>query len=117
MREFSRNLRESGKSIARRGTAECVRRNIKPLQILVAWLDLLKDTRILPQILQVLRGFLEEHLDAFAVNRAHARPSVTSSGFCSSSAVGLRYRMQSFKTIAWNFTAIFEIDSECPRKR
>src|SRR6266403_1523416 len=100
MREFSRNLRESGKSIARRGAAERVRRNIEPLQILAAWLDLLKHTHVLPQILQVLRGFLEEHLDAFAVHRAHARPSVTSSGFCNSSAVGLRYRMQSFRTMA-----------------
>src|SRR6267143_5726340 len=100
MREFSRNLRESRKSIARRSAAERVRRNIKPFQILVARLDLLKHAHVFPQVLQVLRGFLEEHLDAFAVHGAHARPSVTSSGFCNSSAVGLRYRMQSFRTIA-----------------
>src|SRR6266404_6825649 len=90
MREFPRNLRESRESIARGRAAERVRRNIKSLQVLVARLDFLQDAHVLPQILQVLRGFLEEHLDAFAIHRAHARPSATSSGFCNSSAVGLR---------------------------
>src|SRR6266852_2000171 len=115
--QFSCNFRKSWESIARRSSAQRVRRNVKAIQVFVARFRILEHAHVLPQILQVLRGFLEEYLDGFAVHRTHARPSATSSGFCNSSAVGFRYKMQSFRTIAWNFTGILEMDSECPRIR
>ena len=100
VRQLCRNFRKARESVARRSPAQCVRRNVQPLEIFAARRDLLQHADVLPQILQVLGGLLEKHLDGFAVRHAHARPSVTSSGFCSSSAVGLRYRMQSFSTMA-----------------
>ena len=77
-----------------------MRSDIKPLEIFFARLDFLKHSDVFPQILQVLRCLLEENFDGFAIRRAHARPSATSSGFINSSAVGLRYKIQSFSTIA-----------------
>src|SRR5258708_34671062 len=115
--DFQDSLKLRGKSIARRSAVQRVSRDVTPFQVFSARLNVLKHAHVLPQALQVLRGFLEEYLDGFAVQRTHARPSVTSSGFCNSSAVGFRYRMQSFKTMAWNFTGILEIDSEWPRNR
>ena len=98
--QLARNLGEAWKAVTRRSAAQRVRRDIQTLEILAPWLDVLQHADVFPQILQVLRGFLEEDFDSFAVGNAHARPSVTSSGFCNSSAVGLRYRMQSFSTMA-----------------
>ena len=79
--------------------------------------DFLQDAHILAQILQVLGSFLKEHLDGFAVRECSRASLRHSSDFCNSSAVGLRYKMQSFNTMAWNFTGILEMDSEWPRKR
>src|ERR1700722_12707912 len=98
--ELRANLRKARETVTRGSPAEPMRRNIKPLQILAARRNLLQHADVLAQILQVLGRFLQEHLDGFAVRHAHARPSATSSGFCSSSVVGLRYRMQSFSTMA-----------------
>src|SRR5262249_22927847 len=111
---------KAGKPIACGGSSQRVGGNIKAFEVLVLRLDILQHPNVFPQVLQMLRGFLEEDFDGFAIRsvpRAHARPSVTSSGLSNSSAVGFRYRIQSFSTMAWNFTGIFEIDSECPRKR
>ena len=77
-----------------------MRRNVKALHVFVLRRNFLEDADVLPQILQVLRSFLEKEFHGFAVWSAHARPSATSSGFNSSSAVGLRYKMQSFNTMA-----------------
>src|SRR5690242_8600991 len=117
VRKFSSNLGESRKTVACGSSAQCMSSNVKTFEVLVLRRDVLQHADVFPQVLQVLGGFLEEDFDGFARGNAHARPSVTSSGFSNSSAVGLRYKMQSFSTIAWNLTGIFEIDSECPRKR
>src|SRR5215467_3644472 len=87
-------------SVTARRSAQSVRGNVEPLHVLAFRLNLLQHADVLPQILQVLRSLLEKQFDGFAVWSAHARPSATSSGFKSSSAVGLRYKMQSFSTIA-----------------
>ena len=58
VREFAGNFRESRKSIARRSAAQRVSRDVKPVQVFAARLHILKHAHILPQILQVLRGFL-----------------------------------------------------------
>src|SRR5208337_58880 len=115
--ELGGNFREARKAVTGGSSAERVRGNVEALEIFAPGLDFLKNADVLPQILQVFGSFLEEGLDGFAIGHTHARPSVTSSGFCNSSAVGLRYKMQSFKTMAWNFTGILEMDSEWPRKR
>ena len=49
------------------------------------WLNHAAPTRA-----KYLQNAMEEEFDAFAVRCVHARPSVTSSGFKSSSAIGLR---------------------------
>ena len=77
-----------------------MRRNVEALHVFALGRNFLEDADILPQILQMLRSFLEKEFHGFAVWSAHARPSATSSGFNSSSAVGLRYKMQSFNTMA-----------------
>ena len=115
--ELSCDFGKSRIAVTARSSAERVRGNVQALHVFALGLDLLQYADIFAQILQVLRGFLKEQFYGFAVWSAHARPSATSSGFKSSSAVGLRYKMQSFKTIAWNLTGIFEIDSEWPRNR
>ena len=120
VRKFTGDFGESWKAVAGGSSAKRVRGNVKPLKIFVLRRNVLQHTHVFSQVLQVLGGFLEEDFDGFAVRsvrRVHTRPSVTSSGLSNSSAVGFRYKMQSFSTIAWNFTGIFEIDSECPRKR
>src|SRR5215470_14607731 len=91
--ELAGNFGKARKSVACRRAAESVRGNIEALEIFMARLNVLQDADILAEILEMLGSLLEEHLDGFAVQRAHARPSVTSSAFCDSSAVGLRYRM------------------------
>jgi hypothetical protein len=45
-------------------------------------------------------SFLQKGFDGFALRHAHARPSAASAVFSASSAVGLRYRMQSLSTMA-----------------
>ena len=90
VRKLAGNFRESREPVTRRSAAQGVRRNVKPFEIFAAWFHVLKHAHVFPQILQVLRGFLEENFDGFAVQRTHARPSATSSGFCNSSAVGFR---------------------------
>src|SRR5262249_19354793 len=100
VRKLAGNLGEARETVARRSTTKSVSGDVEAFEIFVTRLDVLQDANIFAEILQVLRGFLEEHFDGFAVKRAHARPSVTSSAFCDSSAVGFRYRMQSLRTIA-----------------
>src|SRR5207237_4464703 len=101
VRKFSYDFREARKSIACRSAAQGVGRDIQTFEVLMFRLDVLQHTDVFPEILQMLRGFLEEDFDGFAVRRAHARPSVaSSSGFSNSSAVGSRYNMQSFNTMA-----------------
>ncbi len=77
-----------------------MRGDVQALDVFVARFGILQNARILPQVLQVFGGFLQKEFDAFALHDAHERPSVATSGFCNSSAVGLRYRMQSFNTMA-----------------
>src|SRR5215831_13646435 len=115
--ELAGDFGKARESVAGGGTTKRMRGNVQALEIFAARLNLLQDADVFTEILQMLRCFLEEELDGFAIQRAHARPSVTSSGFWDSSAVGLRYKMQSFNTMAWNFTGILEMDSEWPRKR
>ena len=67
VRKFSCNFRESRESVARRRAAQRMRRNVKSFQVFPARFNVLKHADVFPQILQVLRGFLEEHLDGFAV--------------------------------------------------
>ena len=98
--ELAGDFRKTRKTVAGRSAAESVGRDVQTFEIFAARSNFLKHADVFPQILQVFRGFLEEDFDGFAVRYAHARPSVTSSAFWTSSAVGLRYRMQSFKTIA-----------------
>ena len=90
MREFPGNFRKSRKPIACRRSTQRMRRNVESFEIFPPRFNVLEHADVFPQILQVLRGLLEEHLDGFAVQRTHARPSATSSGFCNSSAVGFR---------------------------
>src|SRR5215467_1506892 len=100
MGQLAGNFRKLRVAITRRSSAQRVRRNVEALHVFALRLNFLQHANVFPQILQVLRSFLEEQLHGFAVWSAHARPSATSSGFKSSSAVGLRYKMQSFSTIA-----------------
>src|SRR5882757_3326487 len=51
--QLSGYLGESREAIAGRSTAQRVRRNVKPVQILVPRVDVLKHTDVFPQILQV----------------------------------------------------------------
>ena len=90
VRKFSSDFGESGKAVARRGSAQRVRGNVKTFEVLVLWRDVLQHANVFPQILQVLGRLLEEDFDGFALRSAHARPSVTNSGFNNSSAVGFR---------------------------
>src|SRR5215475_13309828 len=100
MRKLCGDFGKAREAVAGGGAAERVRGNIEPLEVLAARSDFLEDADVRPQVLQVVGGLLEEKLDGFAVQRAHARPSVTSSAFCCSCAVGLRYIMQSPSTMA-----------------
>ena len=67
-----------------------MRGNVKTFEVLVLRRDVLQHANVFPQILQVLGRFLEDDLDGFALRSAHARPSVTNSGFSNSPAVGFR---------------------------
>src|SRR5438093_12701605 len=88
VRKFSCNFRESRESVARRRAAQRMRRNVESFEVFPARFNGLKHADVFPQALQVLRGFREEHLYGCRVERASNRPSATTSGFCSSSAVG-----------------------------
>src|SRR5580704_9213916 len=89
--EFPGNLGESWKSVTRRRPVQRMRSDVQALDVFAARFNLLQHADVLAQILQVLRRFLEEQFDGFALRDAHAvPPSRTSSDFCSSSAVGLR---------------------------
>ncbi len=90
VRELAGDFREARETVAAGGSGEGVRGDVQAFEIFAARRDFLQHANVLAQVLQMLRGFLEEDFDGFAVGHAHARPSVTSSGFCNSSAVGLR---------------------------
>ena len=100
MRELAGDFGEFWEAIAGGSAAQRMRGNVKALEIFAAGRDFLEDADVLTEILQVLRGFLEEQLDGFAVGDGQDAPSMTSSDLRSSSAVGLRYRMQSLRTMA-----------------
>ena len=84
--EFAGDFREAREAVTGGRAFESVCGDIQTLEIFATRSDFLKYADVFPQILQVLRGFLEEQFDGFTIRHAHARPSVTSSGFCNSSA-------------------------------
>src|SRR5436309_14485927 len=82
VRKFSCNFRESRESVARRRAAQRMRRNVESFQVFPARFNVLKHADVFPQVSQVLRGFLEEHLDGLWVELPHTLPSPTRSGLC-----------------------------------
>ena len=83
--QLAGNFREEWEPIRSRGAGECVRRDVKPLNVGGLRVGVLKNAGVLTQELQVLRSFLEKDLyefcialvQAFSCPTASARRAVT----------------------------------------
>ncbi len=90
VRHLGRNFRELREAVACGGTGKRVRRDVQPLEVLDLRLRFLQKPGILPQILEVFGGLLQEQLGGFLARRVHWAPSAKTVARRASTGPGLR---------------------------